>query len=409
MAADRTTQDKLLRTVYQDRLRLQFNVNSILMQKIGRKPITAPEGSAISVPLHSSQTGGYGWLAKAGGGTLPTAGEQGITRASFNHARLYGRIEVDGAHMEEASSRTAAEESPFVLESVNMIKQMRSALNFDLFQDGSGALSVLSGASTNNTPAAGQSTLPVANINGFNKNQVVDVKATTDGSEANGAAGATVLAVNIAAKTIVLDTNMAGAGANTTESVYRQGSRNIAVSGLKGIVSDTNPSSGNYGGIDRSVTGNEYWKAHETDHGAVVITLKAIANEMHHVDRHSNGRTNLIITSYPIWGQVIDLLLADKRFDGQRMKLNGWLEAVTFVNIPIVPDKHCDDDRMYLLDTTSFKFHQKNEGAWMQEDGAILSRVANKHAYEATWFRFLELVCDAPNKNAVIKNIQPTL
>jgi hypothetical protein len=42
---------------------------------------------------------------------------------------------------------------------------------------------------------------------------------------------------------------------------------------------------------------------------------------------------------------------------------------------------------------------------WMQEDGSVLNRVANKDAYEATMFIYHQLTTDQRNAHGVIEDL----
>jgi len=61
---------------------------------------------------------------------------------------------------------------------------------------------------------------------------------------------------------------------------------------------------------------------------------------------------------------------------------------------------------MYFLDTSTFTIYQNDEGKWMDEDGAILSRVPGVAAYGASWYRRLQLVCIVPKANGVLLDLK---
>lgn len=403
MAATRTTQQDLLRTVYLPTMRMQFNLRSILLQKLSRNTSMYAEGKELSLPIHSGQSGGWGYSSS---GVLPPAGYQKVGRHVYNYARMYGRIQIDGPHVEGARTTYAAERRPYDFETDNLVKQMRHGLNFDLFQDGTGIIA---------TPATATnaSTFTVADGRGLADGMIVDILDYTTGAVNGGAAGveirydrgtSTVTLVSPGALSDYADVN----SNPTNYRVYRHNSRNDAMMGLRGIVNTANPPGGSLGGIDRTVAANAYWKSNMFSGGGVARrpSLLMIEEARSEVEQISDGRTNLIVCGYNVWAILADELVNQKRFTGDKKKLNGWCTALMFEDdIPIVRDKHCDPDRMYLLDLNSFELFQNNEGSWMDSDGAILSRVQGRHAYEAAWFRFLQLVCHAPNCNAVITDL----
>lgn len=415
MAADRTTQSDLLRTVYQNKMRKQFNVKSILLQAIERSNANVAEGEKISLPLHVGRTGGYGWSPT---GFLPDAGEQAPRRAEFNYQRMYGRIQIDGPHVEGASASYAAEKRPYDFETTNLVKQMREALNFDLFGSGNGALCTF----TADTGASGATRdFTCSSVKGIHQFQFVDLALTADGDTSDGFVHSQVVAVNPTTKVVTVSgltawDETAYNAAETTFSFFRSlkstlissptsdGFNNVC-EGLLSAIGTT----GTYGNINRATAGNEWWKGQEIDTGSGTVApyLSLLEEGCSLIDKYSTGTPNLIITTHELWNHLMNDLKDQKRFRGE-MTLNGWARALEFIDIPIVRDKHCPDGSIFILDTSTFTIFQNDEGRWMDEDGAILHRVANRHAYEASWFRFLQLVCDTPNANCHIKDLVAT-
>lgn len=403
MASTRTTQADLLRTVYLPTMRMMFNTKAILSQKLLRNTQYYAEGKELSFPLHWGQSGGWGYSSS---GVLPPPGYQKVARHAYNYSRLYGRIEIDGPHVEGAKSTTAAERRPYDFETKNLIKQMKHGFNYDLFQDGTGIVA---------TPATATSStvLTVTDARGLEDGQILDILDVTTGAVNGGVAGAEIT-LNRKTKTITLVSPAALADYGDVNSnptnyrVYRHKSRNDAVMGLKGIVNTANPAGGALGGIDRTVAANAYWKGHVFDGGGSPrpATLLMIEDARSTIEQESDGEVNMIICGYAVWAKLAAELVLQKRFTGDKKKINGWCTALMFEDeIPIVRDKHCDPDRMYLLDLNTFEMFMNNEGDWMDQDGAILSRVAGRHAYEAAWFSFRQLVCHAPNCNGVITDL----
>lgn len=410
MASNRTTQADLLRTVYQPRMRMQFNLDRILLQVLERNEENYAEGKEISLSLHSGQTGGFGW---SNTGVLPVAGQQEVDRAVFNYHRMYGRIEIDGPHVEGASRNYAAEARPYDLETRNLVRQMAGAFNFDLFGDGSGFLTSFPLGQTIDS-SGGTSTMIVDSIKGLTKNMRVDLRKISDGTLTDGFLFGLITSISTSAAgvhtVVVTVAEWTEENFNTTETNYgfyrghvaATGSYNAVVSGLDLACGAT----GTYGGINRSTAANSFWRGQTFDAGTLQAPFLALIERgVDLVDINSDGKTNLIITTHAIWAHLVNNLIDQKRWTGDAEKLNGWARTIDFNGIPIVRDKHCPDGVMWLLDTTTLKLFQNNEGEWMNRDGAILHRVVDKHAYEAAWWRFVELVCDQPAANCKITDL----
>ena len=71
--------------------------------------------------------------------------------------------------------------------------------------------------------------------------------------------------------------------------------------------------------------------------------------------------------------------------------------------MPVVADKYCGDDELYLVNTADFCLAQLCDWAWLEdEDGKILKQVPGKAAYSATLVKYAELICKKPCGQAKI-------
>lgn len=322
---------------------------------------------------------------------------------------MYGTIEIDGPHVEGASKSYAAERRPYDFETRNLVRQMRHGINHDMFGSGDGSLGTIASS-------ANATSFIMDDVRGIEDNLRIDVVNKTTGAVQGGVIGADVT-VAPSTKTVTISTSgmqlsdFSDVNSNPTNyKVYRSGSRNMAPFGLEALVSQSNPSTGNVGGIDRTASGNEFWQSQRLHNSGVArdISLPLIQDGITLIEKRSNGQPNLILCGYEVWTILMNELIASKRWDGKETKLNGWARALMFNDVPIVRDKHCPPETMFILDTNMFTLYQNDEGKWMDEDGAILSRVPGRHAYQAAWFKFCELVCHAPNAQCRIEDLATT-
>jgi hypothetical protein len=87
------------------------------------------------------------------------------------------------------------------------------------------------------------------------------------------------------------------------------------------------------------------------------------------------------------------------------MTLDGGFKAVDFNGIPLVPDRDCRKNRIYYVSPESLKIFRLSDFDWMEKDGAVLNRVANGDAYEATLFHYGNLGTIARNANGLLDDI----
>ena len=404
--ATRSTYDKALRIVYTPKLWLLQNRDRILFQLISRDSRAYAEGKQINVRLHTAGSGGIGW---SDAGTLPTAGVQQFDEAVANFKRIYGRFQIDGPVIASTRTGYAAEMRALEFEARNLVEDLSDALAYDIWHDASGRLGAVIGA--HSTPAAGNFSIAKAAC-GIKKNQIIDISDTAGTAGTDGSTQTLVTSISEHAsdstKFDVVTDDATGDGTWDDLSgtgnyfVYRQSSRGAAVDGLDSMISD----SGAYLGITRAVA-TEYWKSQVLANGGTnrEITLTLMQQMLDKIEQNSPGRCKLIITTHNIWRKIASILVPDKRYGGDQMKLNGWCEAVDFRNIPVVRDKYALANRIYFLDTDTLKFYHDSEGGFIDEDGQILRMVAGSDKFEAAWRRFLQLVCCDPASNGVLKDI----
>lgn len=413
MPASRSTQADLLKTVYEKGLRKQFSMKNILWQRFAHRTRVLKEGEQIHLKLHYGRTGGLGYTAT---NNLPVAREQLIKAGNWNYAKMMGRIEIDGHHVDSAAADYAAEARPYDLETSGMIKELRSACGFDVFADGTGILTTFPVQSSSEADhTAGVSTVEVTSTRGLYVGQVCDFLLISSGAYAStdGFVQGVITSINIATKIVTLTTATWDPaefldGDEALYGLYRslsasESSYGNAFTGLAGIIS----ASGTYGGINRATAGNEWFRGQLLDAGTdAAPTPYALQEAVDMIEKYSDGEANLIVTTHELWAHLAKILVDLKRYGGSQMKLNGWCQAIDFAGIPIVRDKFCPEGTAWVLDDSTFKVYENHGGKWMDDDGAILHRKADKYAYEAAWVHQFELICEKPNANVKVYDLK---
>ncbi len=88
------------------------------------------------------------------------------------------------------------------------------------------------------------------------------------------------------------------------------------------------------------------------------------------------------------------------------MELEGGFRAISFNGIPIVTDRFCQKNTMYLLNTEDFGLHQLCDWQWLEgEDGKVLKQLSDKPVFRATLVKYAELMCYRPAGQARLSGI----
>jgi hypothetical protein len=276
-----------------------------------------------------------------------------------------------------------------------LARDLKSDLNRQLFGDGSGVLATCASASTVNITVDSTAKLRVG--------MKVDILVKATGATTAGVVGATIVSITSATVFVVGTAPATPASIDGTYTVYRHGSRNLELMGLGGIVSDADPASGSLQGL--AVASYPYWKANIlTAGGDRSISEVLMQSALDTTEQAGAGKTTAIYSTYGVRRAYQGLLQADRVYQNE-MEFDGGFKALNYNGLPLFVDKDCPAKKLFFIDENALKFYRLSDWEWMNEDGAVLSRVANTDAYEATLYLYSELGCSARNAQTLLEKI----
>jgi hypothetical protein len=131
------------------------------------------------------------------------------------------------------------------------------------------------------------------------------------------------------------------------------------------------------------------------------------------IDLETGESTDLIVMN-PLGRATYMVLLAGAAggnliVSGEAAKHgDGGFSGISYGGIPIHTSRHFPQCAMAFLNTKSWIVAELQGGKFADEDGNILSRVANTDAYEGFWKQYYNLVCKRPRANAILIGFLPT-
>ena len=135
------------------------------------------------------------------------------------------------------------------------------------------------------------------------------------------------------------------------------------------------------------------------------ISESAIQKAMDAIEANSGSQVNFIVCSWGVrralaeYYRKMSVVLPTVEFE-------GGFKALSFNGIPVVADRFCPMNTMYLLNTNDFVIHQLCDWKWLEgEDGKILKQVPGKPVYTATLVKYAELMCTRPNGQGILGGI----
>ena len=398
------TFDKILKEDYKEPIRDLLNHKTLLLHRLDRNTEDVV-GKRAYLPLRTGRNTGVG--ARSEAGTLPTAGQQSYSNATFAMTYHYGRIKVTGPVIAAARDNAGAFTRAVESEMEGLVRDSTRDQNRQLFGDGSGVLAVVDDS------GADQTTIEIAAGSTTKNLQVgMNFKFKT------AAGAATAAASNRTIESIIKDvsftcaaTDSEGAAAVVVRGDAGGDNYEAEMYGLQAAINDVDPPNWTtdnfFGGLERDGS-RPWWEANVTDWSNAAFSQTIFQSMKDDVDIEGDGELSLFLTTHAIFNNYANNLLPDRRYNsdgGGFRKLDGGFDMLDYDGIPVAKDRDCPNNKLYGLSESTLMIFEMNDWDWMDKDGAILARVANEDAYEATLFKYQQLGCEDPRDNAVYENV----
>lgn len=237
-----------------------FNEESVAFNILSR--VKKPMGGRgqFIMPIITQNPGAFTGITE--GGALPTPLDMDTAEATFKLQEYVAAYNVSWKLIQDSRTDKFAFQQAVTMLDEGLRRRVMRNLNSDLIDNGKGRLAVLTGVDSAGAIVT-SSFLPRCE-----KGMVVDVMDLSDDDTKIGDSR-TVDAVDPIARTIDLSgADLSGEAAGdylVIQDTCDVTSNNPAYhsNGLLGVINSSNPDAvvGNYGGINRSTAGNEYWKS----------------------------------------------------------------------------------------------------------------------------------------------------
>lgn len=339
-------------------------------------------GKYLEFPLPTSYKGGVG------SGSIPET-----RNASYGDVKILPKKVYAADRVDRETIMAAEDQGAFETAMAECIKKTVEADTWNhnriLFGNSDGSLGTLkaSGAVTDN--------------GGGDYDVIVGESATdTNWKEANweenmmvnfGSGTDLFVITEVAPSTRTISVQRQAGGTNVptaADVVYLQGSKDNDPEGLKHAMDLTS-------GTLYNVTINRKFQAYQYA-AAAGITTDIMNKVMIGVEKKCGVAPNLIATSYTQYEKLLNLLEDAKRYSLTSMSpkaknVQGVVsfEGIQFMSsrgaVKIFPDKFCDNDRMYFLNSDHITYHRRPNSGWVKEDigGNGYLRVVEEDQFEA--------------------------
>ena len=370
--------DKALKTYYLDAVATQLDAISPFYAAID-KHSTEVYGKEVKVAVVKPDNTRV--VAGTEDGDLPAAGSNRYVNLTSTLKNIYGTIEISDKALRASQNSSGAFVDLLNAEMEGLISSAKVNFSRMLYGDGNGYVGTI-------TKTSG-STLTVEPIGRVYEGMSVDIRSGSGILEAGE--DLTVASVDYANGTITLSSTPDDT--LTGSSVYVHGAYGNEITGFRAIFG-----TGDIYGLTRSSES----LLNPVEFTLATLSESGIMENINYMEAFCNNRPNMILCSYKT-KSAIGALLTGAKMQLDTAVLNGGYSAILFDGIPVVADRYCPDDSIYLINTDDFVLAQLCDWAWLEdEDGKILKQVPGKAAYSATLVKYAELICKRPCAQGVI-------
>lgn len=407
MTLTRTTADAVLKEFYLPGIRSILNNEVFLLSQIEQNTEDV-EGRRAVLAINTGRNHGVG--ARAEMGALPTAGQQGYREERVQLKYNYGRIEISGPTIRSMGSDRGSFTRAVQSETQGVVRDLRNDVNRQLYGDGSGAIATASASAAGNN----------VTINNPTKTQLrqlqvgMRVDVGTAANPTSSAAARNITAVNTSTGVITVDGAAFAVVAGDRITRAGSGGTGAAQKEITGLTAQV-AATGALWNIDPANTPN--WVSYVDDPGAGrAVSEDMFMEAQQEVNIASGEDLNLWVTDNDVHRAVARLLTSIKRFPSTTELRGGYtaldMSSVSQGNtgsntVSMFYDKDCPTGVAFGLTTKRFQWYTMSDWEFMEEDGAVLSRVPNVDAYEATLFLYSELATDGRNAHAKLGSLDP--
>ena len=343
MAATLTTLNAALQRIWtQDHLEDQIYNETPFLKKV-EKTSRYTIGELARVPLHTSRNGGYTALPD-GGGTLNTAGNQGLGKAEYTYTHHHQPVALQGDVLDQTASKSLSVANAADVEINGALTDLRRNIQRELFLNGDALIARCKASDTNDVDMNYSGVEAIAR-GWIYEGMQVDVGTTAN--EILRVDGSTITAVGASGTTDQFTVSAGNVTAEDTSDYVshknsRSGTTSYEMNGLRNIVSTT----ATVGGL--APASASYWKAAGNDTASQALTLDLMLQQDSAIHQKTGKKANFLLTGLKQQRKFYNLLQQQVRFGSDGSIGAGDVDGPSWNGMKIFVDPDCPDGDMYF-------------------------------------------------------------
>lgn len=371
-----------LKDWYLEGLRYQLNDRASMFLAQVERTSEHVEGKQIVMALRYGRVGGIG--NRADTGTLPTPNARKTKQAKWETKNIFSRFQITDKTIKASRSNRGAFASMLQQEIEDCETDAKLDLSRQALGDGTGVMATAASSAY----STGVTTVTVDTTMYLAEGMLIDIKQA-DGTQRHSECDEVEITAVTDATTFTIATT-ADRGVANTDIVLVSGNYGLELTGLNAVIAENTT----LYGIDRSVAAWKWLNGTLSNiNGELSETnmQKAIDD----VETKSGSVINFLLCSKGVKRAYQNLQTSMKQHVNTLDLKGGW-KSLSYNGTALDSDKYVKSGYMYALDLNDWKMYQMSDWEWMDDDGSMLTRVANKAAYEASLLKYTDLGCQKP-------------
>lgn len=333
-------------------------------------------GNAFKWPMQYGRSGGIG--ARGESDDLPNPSPRKVVQGTAAPKNLYARLSFTDKLIRTSKNAKASFVDQVSDQMQALTNDARDMLRRNFVGKSDGVMGKVSAAVTD----AKNVVVASGNIKYFYVGQMVDILTDNGATVTKSVDAKEIVDVDYGTSTITFGANVT---VTKNQLITLAGNYENELVGLGDIFT---PNTTIYG-IDRS-----QFKTFNPQ-----IITKALAFDsifmqeaIDTIEEFTGEKPNFIVMSAATSRAYVDEQNTYKR-NLERKKVDGGYNLIAYDDVAIAKEKYMADGIIDFLNTADFKLARLADWDWMDLDGKILSRIANKAAYEGSMVCYQELIC----------------
>lgn len=327
-------------------------------------------------------------------GDLPVSGGNNCVQFVSTLKNLYGTVEISDKAIKASAKNDGAFVSILDDEMTSLVKSSRYNFGRMLYGDGTGKLASVSVSEED----AQKGVISVDSAAVLIEGMLVDF-CTPTGAKISGYTAREITKIDRENKKITVSGDAIEEG-DLPQNAYIviQGSSKNELTGLAAIFSNSET----LYGVNRA---ENLWMKPYIQENTGEFTIPKFQKAVDKIEERSGSKVDFAVCSFGVKRAIYNYFV-NNCITPEIKEVDGGYKAIMVDGIPVVADRFCQDNTLYLLDSEDFRLHQLCDWQWLEdEQGCILKQIAGKAAFSATLVKYAELMCVRPNGQGVLRGV----